>query len=82
MRTGLVLKFVKKNILKSPQWLRNLKTKKKPFWKIFKKNIQLINNGGWHFSFLKDPESIKKKLFLIHIKNIIKRNLLILIYKK
>ena len=51
-----------KKYLKSPQWLRNLKTKKKPFWKIFKKNIQLINNGGWHFSFLKDPDSIKKKI--------------------
>jgi len=51
----------KKN-LKTPQWLKNLKTKKKPFWKIFKKNIQLINNGGWHFSFLKDPDSIRKKI--------------------
>ena len=40
-----------------------MKTKKKPFWKIFSKNIQLINNGGWHFSFLKDPESIRDKIF-------------------
>jgi beta-1,4-mannosyl-glycoprotein beta-1,4-N-acetylglucosaminyltransferase len=55
-------KFVKKKYLKSPQWLRNLKTKQSPFWKIFKKNIQLIDNGGWHFSFLKNPESIKKKI--------------------
>lgn len=55
-------KICQKKYLKSPQWLRNIKTKKKSFWKIFKKNIQVINNGGWHFSFLKNPESIKKKI--------------------
>ncbi len=55
-------KICQKKFLKSPQWLRNLKTKKKPFWKIFNKNIQLIRDGGWHFSFLKDPNSIKKKI--------------------
>jgi len=55
-------KICQKRYLKSPQWLRNLKIKKKPFWKIFNKNIQLINNGGWHFSFLKRPESIKNKI--------------------
>ena len=55
-------KICQKKYLKSPQWLRNLKTKKKPFWKIFNRNIQLINNGGWHFSFLKNPESIKNKI--------------------
>ena len=55
-------KICQKKFLKSPQWLRNIKIKKKPFWKIFSKNIQLINNGGWHFSFLKDPDSIKKKI--------------------
>jgi len=25
-------------------------------------DIQLIDNGGWHFSFLKDPQSIKHKI--------------------
>ena len=55
-------KICQKKYLKSPQWLRNLKTKNKPFWKIFKINIQLINNGGWHFSFLKDPKNIAKKI--------------------
>ena len=55
-------KICQKKNLKSPQWLRNLKVKKNPFWKIFRKNVQLINNGGWHFSFLKDPEDIKKKI--------------------
>ena len=29
-------KICQKKNLKTPQWLRNLKTKKKPFWKIFK----------------------------------------------
>ena len=51
----------KKN-LKSPQWLRNIKVKKKPFWKIFQTKKKIIKNGGWHFSFLKDPSSIKKKI--------------------
>ena len=55
-------KICQKKYLRSPQWLRNIKTKKKPFWKIFNKNIQLIDNGGWHFSFLKKPESIKNKI--------------------
>ncbi len=55
-------KICQKKYLKSPQWLRDLKVKKKPFWKIFKKNIQLIQDGGWHFSFLKDPKSIKNKI--------------------
>ena len=55
-------KICQKKNLKSPQWLRNIKIKKKPFWNIFRTNIQIINNGGWHFSFLKDPESIKRKI--------------------
>jgi len=55
-------KICKKKYLKSPQWLRNIKVKKKPLWNIFSKQIQLINDGGWHFSFLKEPESIKRKI--------------------
>ncbi len=55
-------KICQKKILKSPQWLRDLKIKKRSFWNIFKSNIQIINDGGWHFSFLKDPESIKRKI--------------------
>ena len=55
-------KICQKKYLKSPQWLRDIKIKKKPFWKIFDKKIQLISNGGWHFSFLKSPESIKNKI--------------------
>ena len=56
-------RICQKKYLKSPQWLRNLKTKKQPFWKFFNdKQPQLIENGGWHFSFLKNSESIKKKI--------------------
>jgi len=55
-------KICQKKYLKSPQWLRDIKIKKKPFWKIFSKKMQIINNGGWHFSFLKDPESIRNKI--------------------
>jgi beta-1,4-mannosyl-glycoprotein beta-1,4-N-acetylglucosaminyltransferase len=46
--------------LKSPQYLRNLKVKKKFF--NFIRNIKVIKNCGWHFSYLKTPESIIKKL--------------------
>tara|TARA_X000001036_G_scaffold438697_1_gene487256 strand:+ start:797 stop:1612 length:816 start_codon:yes stop_codon:yes gene_type:complete len=56
-------KICQKKNLKSPQWLRNIKTKKRPFWKIFKdKEPQLIKDSGWHFSFLKNPTSIKQKI--------------------
>ena len=56
-------KICQKKNLKSPQWLRNIKIKKKPFWKIFsEKQPQLIRDAGWHFSFLKNPESIIKKI--------------------
>ena len=56
-------KICQKKYLKSPQWLRDIKTKKRPFWKFFReKEPQLINNGGWHFSFLKTPQTIKKKI--------------------
>ena len=53
---------LKKN-LKSPQWLRNLKFKKYPFWRIDKpKNIQIIQDGGWHFAYLQSAENISKKI--------------------
>ena len=55
--------------LKSPQWLRNIKDKSYPWWRLdtlFSKNkyqnIKFIDNGGWHFSYLKTPEEIEKKL--------------------
>ena len=59
----------KKKNLKSPQWIRNLKSKRYPFWRIdtfFSKkknrNINFIDNGGWHFTCIKTPEEIEKKL--------------------
>ena len=53
---------LKKN-LKSPQWLRNLKFKKYPFWRFDKpKNLKIIENGGWHFAFLQNPRNISKKI--------------------
>ncbi len=53
---------LKKN-LKSPQWLRNLKFKKYPFWRIDKiRDLQIIQNGGWHFSYLLNPEDLLKKI--------------------
>ena len=35
-------KICKKKYLKSPQWLRDIKVKKKPFWKIFEKKFNLL----------------------------------------
>ena len=56
-------KICQKKYLKSPQWLRNIKTKKRPFWKFLSdKQPQLIEDGGWHFSFLKKPKDIKHKI--------------------
>ena len=53
---------LKKN-LKSPQWLRNLKFKKYPFWRIDKqKNLQIINDGDLAFCISQDVKNISKKL--------------------
>ena len=58
----------KKNFI-SPQWLRNIKGKKYPTWRIDalfsnKKysNITFIKNGGWHFTCLRTAEELEKKL--------------------
>ena len=52
-----------KKDLKSPQWLRNLKFKKYPFWRIDKPSyLQIIENGGWHFAYLQNPDNISKKI--------------------
>ena len=55
-------KLCKKKYLKSPQWLRNQKVKNYSFFKFFKINWNIIENGGWHFSFLMKPEEIQKKI--------------------
>ena len=53
----------------SPQWLRNIKSKKYPIWRLdvlFSKkkysNLSYIKNGGWHFTCIRTPEDLEKKL--------------------
>ena len=69
-------KIVKKKNLINPQWLRNIKSKKYPLWRIdtyFSKNkyndISFIKDGGWHFTNIKSAEKIdfKMKNFLHHL---------------
>ena len=62
-------KGCKKKNFKNPQWLRNIKDKKYPIYRLDtlfseKKyiNLKFINNGGWHFSNIKTPEEIEHKL--------------------
>ena len=58
----------KKNFI-SAQWLRNIKDRKYPFFRIDalfsdKKfiSVNIVNNGGWHFSNIKNAEEIEHKL--------------------
>jgi beta-1,4-mannosyl-glycoprotein beta-1,4-N-acetylglucosaminyltransferase len=58
----------KKNLL-SFSWLREIKAKKYPFFRLdtfFTKNkytnVKIIDDGGWHFSQLKSPKDIEIKL--------------------
>ena len=60
---------IKKKNLLSPQWLRNIKGKNYPKWRIdtfFSKkkysDLMFVKNGGWHFTCLKTPEQLEKKL--------------------
>ena len=53
----------------SPRWLRNIKSKKYPSWRLdvfFSKkkysNLHYINNGGWHFTCIRTAEDLEKKL--------------------
>ena len=66
----------KKKKLKEFQWLRNIKSKSYPFWRIdtfFSKkrymNIDIVKNGGWHFTSIKNPKDIFYKLsnFMHHL---------------
>jgi len=61
-------KGCKKKKLKSLSWLRNIKLKKYPFWRLdtlFSEtkqiNLQIIQDGGWHFTNLKTPEEMYEK---------------------
>jgi len=67
--TWIGSKACKKKSLKSPQWLRNIKDRAYSWWRLdtlFSDTkyikVKTINNGGWHFSYLKSPEDIEKKL--------------------
>jgi len=62
-------KACRKKNLKSFSWLRHIKNKSYPFWRIdtyFSKlknvNLQIIDNGGWHFTNLKTPEELYEKM--------------------
>ena len=62
-------KACKKKKLLSLSWLRNLKNKKYPFWRFdtfFSKtkqtNLEIVEDGGWHFTNLKTAEDIYTKL--------------------
>ena len=62
-------KVSKMKTLESPQWLRNVKSKTYPFWRFDTllskqkyKNIHFLEDGGWHFSYIKTPADIEKKL--------------------
>ena len=61
-------KACKKKSLKSLSWLRNLKSKKYSFWRLdtyFNENklinLEIIKDGGWHFTNIKTPDEIYKK---------------------
>ena len=69
-------KACKKKKLKSLSWLRNIKLKKYPFWRLdtlFSEtkqvNLDIIEDGGWHFTNLKSAEDIDHKMnnFLHHL---------------
>ncbi len=62
-------RMCKFEFLKSPQWLRNVKPKKYKFFRIDTwfdekkyQNVHFIKNGGWHFTYIKTPKLIQKKL--------------------
>ncbi len=61
-------KLCKRKNLKNISWLRNIKTKKYNFLRLdtlFSDtkyiNLEIVNNGGWHFTNLKTPEQLYKK---------------------
>ena len=69
-------KACKMKRLISPQWIRDIKDRKYSWWRFdtyFSKkkysDILFVEHGGWHFSYLKNPKDIEKKLksYLHHI---------------
>ena len=55
-------KLCKKKYLKSPQWLRDQKVKKYSILKFYKIKWNIIQNGGWHFSYIMNPNEISEKI--------------------
>ena len=62
-------KGCKKKHLKNPQWLRNIKDRKYSLFRIdtfFSQNkyidVKIINEGGWHFTNIKNAEEIEHKM--------------------
>ena len=62
-------KGTKKKNLISPQWIRNIKNKKYPWWRldvIISKEkyskILFVEDGGWHFTCIRTPEDLEKKM--------------------
>ena len=59
----------KKKNLKSFSWLKNIKNKKYSFWRLDvyfsnlkNTNVEIINDGGWHFTNLKSPKELFEKM--------------------
>ena len=62
-------KAVRKKKFLSPQWLRNIKNRNYPKWRLdtlFSKkkysNLYLVKDGGWHFTCIRTAEDLEKKL--------------------
>ena len=67
--TWLGTKATKRKNFLSPQWIRNIKGKRYSRWRLdtfFSKkkysNLYFVENGGWHFTCLRTPEELEKKL--------------------
>ena len=69
-------KACQKKYFKSAQWLRSIKNKQYPLWRLdilFSKkkynNISFIKDGGWHFTNMRKAEDLNNKLsnFLHHV---------------
>ncbi len=62
-------KACRKKKLKSMTWLRNLKNKPYSWWRLDvlfsnykERDLEIINDGGWHFTNIKTPEKLYEKL--------------------
>ena len=62
-------KACKKNKFKSAEWLQWTKNKKYPIWRIdilFSKkkynDVHIVDDGGWHFTNMRKPEDLEKKM--------------------